>query len=100
MGAGNSYNNLQGYQNTSFGERVIQADALFLLEDLEEENERQISYYRTIVDGLVHKDENQEEVYTIYFQNQQILSVTRLCANDCKQFRNSVYLVISKARIL
>ena len=51
------------------------------------------------MDGLVYKDEQQEEVYTIYFQNQIVLSVTRLCAEDCREFRNSVYLVISKGKV-
>jgi hypothetical protein len=36
--------------------QTINTDLLVILEDFEEENEKQISYYRTIVDGLVSRD--------------------------------------------
>lgn len=79
--------------------KTMSTDLLVILEDFEEENEKQISYYRTIVDGLVSRDEKLEEVYTIHFQNNAVLSVTRLCANECKNFRNNAYLVISRTKL-
>lgn len=37
--------------------KTMNTDVLVILEDFEEDNEKQISFYRTIVDGMIPHDE-------------------------------------------
>ena len=71
---------------------------LFIVEDYEE-SDKQLSYYKTIVDGVIPNDKSYEEVYTIYIQDHDIFSITRLCFNYCKNFRNYAYMLISKNKL-
>jgi len=77
-------------------------------------NKKEISYYRTLVDGRLKDDEQYSEMFTIYFQNKKskvvediedekdtnyIYSATRVCSKNCKSFNNNIYIVISKQKL-
>ncbi len=77
-------------------------------------NKKEISYYKTIVDGKIKGDQNYQELFTVYFtyereasseseeslkNNKYIYSASRLCKENCKNFNKNVYLLISKQKL-
>ena len=107
----------------------LKSDVFFIFDDYDSvSTAKQYSCYKTVIDGKIKNDERYEEFFTIYIKANTkkkedaakedlktnkldgkqgmkglinpMYSITRVCAFNCKGYENSIYILISKHRLV